>query len=64
MEMQKQQKTEPEAIILPQEPNVPNQPPAHRSYGHTQTTPGYPQQQLGAIQCSRQKNTDKFLVIQ
>ena len=47
MEMQKQQKTEPEAIILPQEPNVPNQPPAHRSYGHTQTTPGYPQQPIG-----------------
>ena len=45
--MQKQQKTEPEAIILPQEPNVPNQPPAHRSYGHTQTTPGYPQQPIG-----------------
>ena len=45
--MQKQQNTEPEAINLPQEPNVANQPPAYRSYGHTQTTPGYPQQPIG-----------------
>ena len=54
--MQKQQNTEPEAInlheepaaiILPGEPNDPNQPPAYRPYGHPQTTPGYSQQPIG-----------------
>ena len=53
--MKKQQNTEPEAIILPQEPNDPNQPPAYRSDGHPQTTPGYPQQPTGGYPMQQTK---------